>query len=72
MKKIDRRKQIEAVHRFCKDLPDGKEFTACVLLMKGMKENNVRRRMHMKPEVWKELKEKIAEGLKKAGVQLRN
>ena len=64
MKKIDRCKQIEAVQRFCKDLPDGKEFTVCVLLMKGMKESKVRRRMRMKPDAWKELKEQIAEGLK--------
>ena len=72
MKKIDRSKQIEAVHRFCKNLPDGREFTICVLLMKGMPENKVRRRMHMKQDAWKELKEQIAEGLKKAGVQLRD
>ena len=48
MKKIDRSKQIEAVQNFCKNLPDGKEFTICVLLMKGMPEKKIRRRMHMK------------------------
>ena len=46
MKKIDRSKQIEAVRNFCKALPDGKEFTICVLLMKGMPEKKIRRRMH--------------------------
>ena len=45
MKKIDRSKQIEAVRNFCKALPDGKEFTICVLLMKGMPEKKIRRRM---------------------------
>ena len=72
MKKIDRSKQIEAVRNFCKALPDGKEFTICVLLMKGMPENKVRKRVRMKQDAWKELKEQIAEGLKKAGVQLRD
>ena len=72
MSKIERSKQIEAVRNFCKALPDGREFTICVLLMKGMPESKVRRRMHMKPDAWKELKEQIAEGLKKAGVQLRD
>ena len=72
MKKINRSKQIEAVQRFCKNLPDGKEFTICVLLMKGMKESKVRRRMHMKPDAWNGLKDQIAEGLKNAGVQLRD
>ena len=72
MKKIDRSKQIEAVRNFCKALPDGREFTICVLLMNGMPEKKIRRRMHMKQDAWKELKEQIAEGLKKAGVQLRD
>ena len=71
MKKIDRSKQIEAVRNFCKALPDGKEFTVCVLLMKGVPENKVRRRMHMKWDAWEEMKEIIGEGLKKSGVQLR-
>ena len=72
MKKIDRCKQIEAVQRFCKDLPDGKEFTVCVLLMKGMKESKVRKRMHMKQDAWDKMKETIGDGLKKSGVQLRD
>ena len=72
MKKIDRSKQIEAVHRFCKNLPDGKEFSICVLLMKGMPENKVRRRMRMNQDAWEEMKKIIGDGLKKSGVQLRD
>ena len=72
MKKIDRSKQIEAVQNFCKNLPDGKEFTICVLLMKGMPETKIRGRMHMKMDAWEEMKETIGEGLKKSGVQLRD
>ena len=71
MNRIDRRKQIEAVRRFCKALPDGKEFTICVLLMKGMPEKHVRRIMHMKMAAWMELKITLGEGLKKSGVKLR-
>ena len=72
MKRIDRSKQIEAVRNFCKALPDGGEFTICVLLMKGVPENKVRRRMHMNRDAWEEMKETIGEGLKKSGVQLRD
>lgn len=72
MKRIDRSKQIEAVRNFCKALPDGKEFTICVLLMKGMPEKKIRKRMHMKMDAWEEMKEIIGEGLKKSGVQLRD
>ena len=72
MTKINRCKQIEAVRNFCKNLPDGKEFTICVLLMKGVPENKVRRRMHMKQDAWEEMKETIGDGLKKAGVKLRD
>ena len=72
MKKIDRSKQIEAVQNFCKNLPDGKEFTICVLLMKGMPENKVRKRMHMKQDAWDKMKKTIGDGLKKSGVQLRD
>lgn len=72
MKKIDRSKQIEAVRNFCRNLPDGKEFTICVLLMKGVPENKVRKRMHMKQDAWDKMKETIGDGLKKSGVQLRD
>ena len=72
MKKIDRSKQIEAVRNFCKALPDGKEFTICVLLMKGMPENKVRKSMHMNKKAWETMKETIGEGMKKSGVQLRD
>ena len=72
MKKIDRSKQIEAVRNFCKALPDGKEFTICVLLMKGMPEKKIRsivtgdipRSLNLKnlrqgiPDVWSEQEEK--------------
>ena len=63
MTKIDRSKQIEAVRNFCKALPDGKEFTICVLLMKGMPEKKIRRRMHMKMDAWEEMKETIRQSL---------
>ncbi len=72
MKKIDRSKQIEAVRNFCKALPDGKEFTICVLLMKGMPEKKIRKSMHMNRDSWEEMKKTIGEGLKKSGVQLRD
>ena len=72
MKKIDRSKQIEAVQNFCKNLPDGKEFTICVMIMKGVPENKVRKRMHMNKKAWEEMKEIIGDGLKKSGVQLRD
>ena len=72
MKKIDRSKQIEAVRNFCKALPDGKEFTICVLLMKGMPEKKIRKRMHMNHDAWEEMKKIIGDGLKKSGVQLRD
>ena len=72
MTKINRSKQIEAVRNFCKNLPDGREFTICVLLMKGVPEKKIRRRMHMKMDDWEEMKETIGEGLKKSGVQLRD
>ena len=72
MTKIDRSKQIEAVQNFCKNLPDGKEFTICVLLMKGMPENKIRMRMHMNWNAWEEMKETIGNGLKKSGVKLRD
>ena len=72
MTKIDRSKQIEAVRNFCKALPDGREFTICVLLMKGMPENKVRRRMHMNRDAWEKMKETIGDGLKKSGVKLRD
>ena len=72
MNRIDRRQQIEAVRRFCKALPDGKEFTICVLLMKGMPEKKIRRRMHMNHDAWEEMKKTIGDGLKKSGVQLRD
>ena len=52
MKRINRSKQIEAVQNFCKNLPDGREFTICVLLMKGMPENEIRKRMHMSWDAW--------------------
>ena len=71
MKKIDRSKQIEAVQNFCKNLPDGKEFTICVMIMKGVPENKVRKRMHMNKKAWEEMKKTIGDGLKKSGVQLR-
>ena len=72
MNKIERNKQIEAVRRFFKGLPEGTEFSVCILLMKGMPEKQVRRRMHMNVDAWNELKGQIGEGLKKAGVRLRN
>ena len=72
MKKIDRNKQIEAVQNFCKNLPDGKEFTICVMIMKGVPENKVRKRMHMNKKAWEEMKKIIGDGLKKSGVQLRD
>ena len=72
MKKIDRSKQIEAVRNFCKALPDGREFTICVLLMKGMPENEIRKRMRMSWNAWEEMKETIGNGLKKSGVKLRD
>jgi hypothetical protein len=72
MKKIDRSKQIEAVQNFCKNLPDGKEFTICVMIMKGVPENKVRKRMHMNKKAWEEMKKIIGDGLKKSGVQLRD
>ncbi len=72
MKKIDRNKQIEAVRNFCKALPDGREFTICVMIMKGVPENKVRKRMHMNKKAWEEMKETIGDGLKKSGVQLRD
>ena len=72
MKKIDRGKQMEAVRSFCKNLPDGKEFTVCILLMKGVPEIRIRRRLHLNNDAWYDLKETIGEGLKKAGVQLRD
>ena len=72
MKKIDRSKQIKAVQNFCKNLPDGTEFTICVLLMKGMPENEIRKRMYMNWDAWEEMKETIGDGLKKSGVQLRD
>jgi hypothetical protein len=72
MKKIDRSKQIEAVQNFCKNLPDGKEFTICVMIMKGVPENKVRKRMHMNKKAWEEMKKTIGDGLKKSGVQLRD
>ena len=56
MNQIDRCKQIEAVQRFCKDLPDGKEFTVCVLLMKGMKENKELLEFFSLPFDWDGLK----------------
>ena len=71
MKRINRKKQIEAVRRFCKALPDGIEFDVCVKLMDGVPENKVRKSMHMKPKDWEELKKTIGEGLKKSGVRLR-
>ena len=72
MKKIDRSKQIEAVQNFCKKLPDGKEFTICVMIMTGVPENKVRKRMHMNKKAWEEMKKIIGDGLKKSGVQLRD
>ena len=72
MTKINRCKQIEAVRNFCKALPDGKEFTICVLLMKGMPEKKIRKRMHMNKKAWEEMKKTIGDGLKKSGVQLRD
>ena len=71
MKRINRSKQIEAVRNFCKNVPDGREFTICVLLMKGMPEKQVRRIMHMKMTAWLELKVTLGEGLRKSGVKLR-
>ena len=71
MKMIDRSKQIEAVQRFCKNLSDRKEINVCIMLMRGLPENKVRRNMHMNEEDWKEMKKTIGEGLKKSGVQLR-
>ena len=71
MKRINRIKQIEAVQNFSKNLPDGKEYTICVWLMKGMPENKVRKRMHMNKKAWEEMKKTIGDGLKKSGVQLR-
>ncbi len=72
MKQIERSKQIEAVRRFCKALPDGQEFTVCVLLMNGMPENKIRRRLRLNNGAWEQLKTQIADGLIKAGVQLRS
>ena len=72
MTKIDRSKQIEAVRNFCKALPDGKEFTVCVLLMNGMPEKKIRKSMHMNHDAWEEMKKNIGDGLKKSGVQLRD
>ena len=72
MKKIDRSREHggHALHHSA--LPDGKEFTICVLLMKGVPENKVRKRMHMKQDAWDKMKETIGDGLKKSGVQLRD
>ena len=72
MKRINREKQIKAVQDFCKALPDGREYTICVMIMKGVPENKVRKRMHMNKKAWEEMKETIGDGLKKSGVQLRD
>ena len=71
MKRINREKQIKAVQDFCKALPDGREYTICVMIMKGVPENKVRKRMHMNKKAWEEMKKTIGDGLKKSGVQLR-
>ena len=72
MGKIERNKQIEAVRRFCKALPDGQEFTACVLLMNGMQEERICKRLHLNKGAWAQMKTQIADGLVKAGVMLRD
>jgi hypothetical protein len=72
MKRINREKQIKAVQDFCKALPDGREYTICVMIMKGVPENKVRKRMHMNKKAWEEMKKTIGDGLKKSGVQLRD
>ena len=72
MKKIDRSKQIEAVKSFCKSLSDRKEINICNMLMRGVPENKVRKRMHMNKKAWEEMKKTIGDGLKKSGVQLRD
>ena len=72
MSKIERSKQIEAVRRFCKDLPDGQVFTVCVLLMNGMPEDRICKRLHLNKGAWAQLKTQIADGLVKAGVMLRD
>ncbi len=60
MKRINREKQIKAVQDFCKALPDGREYTICVMIMKGVPENKVRKRMHMNKKAWEEMKKTIS------------